>query len=109
MKRCQPSLSPLSGVQCRQPQHDRMERPDRMAEITGIAAVLPNVWLYAVSRAPTISRALTIYARSMLPFGLFRSSRPVAAADLSGIHWAIVGGEKRPAFATDGGAVGRGD
>jgi protein gp37 len=57
------------------PQHTYQiltKRPDRMAEITASLPVLENVWLGTM---PTISRALTICAGSMLPSDLFRSNR----------------------------------
>jgi protein gp37 len=77
------------------------KRPDRMAEVLAAAPfeILPNVWLGtsieddrvldrldAIRRVPTVVRFVSLEP-------LIGS---VAAGDLTGIHWAIVGGESGP-------------
>jgi protein gp37 len=60
------------------PQHTYQiltKRPDRMAEITASLPCCRTCRSGQVSRAPTISGALMICARSMLPSGSFRSNR----------------------------------
>jgi protein gp37 len=74
------------------------KRPQRMAEIvrTKIIDVLPNVWLgTSIENAEFIVRA---DALRTIPAAIrFISFEPligsVGAIDLTGIHWAIVGGE----------------
>lgn len=77
------------------------KRPERMAEVLAAAPfeVLPNVWLGtsiedgrvlhrldAIRRVPTVIRFVSLEP-------LIGS---VASGDLTGIHWAIVGGESGP-------------
>lgn len=77
------------------------KRPERMAEILSdpLFPVLPNVWLgTSVEDGRVISRLVDLRA---VPAAIrFVSFEPligsVAQADLSGIHWAIVGGESGP-------------
>ena len=83
------------------PHHDYQiltKRPDRMAHVVAnqIAEVLPNVWLgTSVENADAVDR---IDHLRRVPAGVrFISFEPLIApvgpADLSGIQWAIVGGE----------------
>jgi protein gp37 len=75
------------------------KRPDRMAEITAGLPLLPNVWLgTSVESADYLGRIDEL--RNVRAVVRFVSFEPllgsVAAANLSGIHWAIVGGESGP-------------
>jgi protein gp37 len=75
------------------------KRPDRMAEITASLPVLENVWLgTSVESADYLARIDDL--RRVNAAVRFISFEPllgsVAGADLSGIHWAIVGGESGP-------------
>jgi protein gp37 len=75
------------------------KRPDRMAQITASLSVLTNVWLGAsVESADYLDRIDDL--RRVRAAVRFISFEPllgsVAAADLAGIHWAIVGGESGP-------------
>ena len=84
------------------PQHTYQiltKRPDRMAEITASLPVLPNVWLgTSVESADYLGRIDDL--RKVDAAIRFVSFEPllgsVAQADLSGIQWAIVGGESGP-------------
>lgn len=84
------------------PQHTYQiltKRPDRMAEITAKFPVLANVWLgTSVESADYLDRIGAL--RTVNAAVRFISFEPllgsVAAADLTGIHWAIVGGESGP-------------
>jgi protein gp37 len=84
------------------PQHTYQvltKRPDRMAEITASLPVLKNVWLGAsVESADYLDRIDEL--RKVRATVRFISFEPllgsVAAANLTGIHWAIVGGESGP-------------
>jgi protein gp37 len=84
------------------PQHTYQiltKRPDRMAKITASLPVLPNVWLgTSVESVDYLWR--TDDLRKVNAVVRFVSFEPllgsVAAADLTGIHWAIVGGESGP-------------
>lgn len=74
------------------------KRPDRMAQITSelIGSVLPNVWLgTSVEDAEAADRVK--YLRAVPAAIRFISFEPligpVGSVDLTGIHWAIVGGE----------------
>lgn len=75
------------------------KRPDRMVEIVPNLAMLPNVWLgTSVEDGRVLHR---IDELRQVPAAVrFISFEPligsVAAADLTGIHWAIVGGESGP-------------
>jgi protein gp37 len=75
------------------------KRPGRMAEITGSLPILKNVWLgTSVESADYLDRIDEL--RKVRAVVRFISFEPllgsVAAADLTGIHWAIVGGESGP-------------
>jgi protein gp37 len=84
------------------PQHTYQiltKRPDRMADITASLSVLPNVWLgTSVESADYLGRITDL--RQVNAVVRFVSFEPllgsVAAADLTGIQWAIVGGESGP-------------
>jgi protein gp37 len=75
------------------------KRPDRMVEIIPLLPKLTNVWL-----GTSVEDAQVLYRLSELrqvPAAVrFVSFEPligsVAGADLSGIHWVIVGGESGP-------------
>ncbi len=75
------------------------KRPDRMAEATASLPVLANVWLgTSVENVDYLDRLNAL--RNVRAAVRFVSFEPllgsVAAADLTGIHWAIVGGESGP-------------
>jgi len=75
------------------------KRADRMAEATASLPVLANVWLgTSVENADYLGRLDAL--REVRTAVRFVSFEPllgsVAAADLTGIHWAIVGGESGP-------------
>jgi len=75
------------------------KRPDRMAEITASLPVLGNVWLgTSVESADYLTRIDDL--RKVNAIVRFISFEPllgsVAGADLSQIHWVIVGGESGP-------------
>jgi protein gp37 len=84
------------------PQHKYQiltKRPDRMAEITASLPVLKNVWLgTSVESADYLTRIDDL--RRVAAAVRFISFEPllgsIAEADLTGIHWAIVGGESGP-------------
>ncbi|MBR0987800.1 DUF5131 family protein [Bradyrhizobium liaoningense] len=84
------------------PQHTYQiltKRPDRMAAITQALPTLKNVWLgTSVESADYFDRIDDL--RRVRAVVRFISFEPllgsVATADLSGIHWAIVGGESGP-------------
>jgi protein gp37 len=75
------------------------KRPDRMASITSSFPLLKNVWLgTSVESADYLPRIDDL--RRVRATVRFISFEPllgsVADADLTGIHWAIVGGESGP-------------
>jgi protein gp37 len=77
------------------------KRPDRMAEVLAAAPfeTLPNVWLGTSIEDGRVLHRLDAIRR--VPTAVrFVSLEPligsVAAGDLTGIHWAIVGGESGP-------------
>jgi protein gp37 len=77
------------------------KRPERMAEVLSRAPfeILPNVWLGASIEDGRVLGRLDAMRR--VPAAIrFVSLEPliesVAAGDLTGIHWAIVGGESGP-------------
>ena len=77
------------------------KRPERMAELTssGVFKTLPNVWLgTSVEDGRVLDRI--DHLRQVKSVVRFISFEPligsVSDADLSGIHWAIVGGESGP-------------
>jgi protein gp37 len=84
------------------PQHTYQiltKRPDRMAEITASLPLLKNVWLgTSVESADYLGRIDDL--RRVNATIRFISFEPllasVAEADLTGIQWAIVGGESGP-------------
>jgi protein gp37 len=84
------------------PQHTYQiltKRPDRMADITASLPVLANVWLgTSVESGDYLGRIEEL--RKVRAVVRFISFEPllgsVAAADLRGIQWAIVGGESGP-------------
>lgn len=84
------------------PQHTYQiltKRPDRMADITSALSVLPNVWLgTSVESAEYLGRINALRrVRSVVRFISFEPLLgSVAGADLSEVHWAIVGGESGP-------------
>jgi protein gp37 len=74
------------------------KRPERMAAIVGnqIKSVLPNVWLgTSVERADVTGRINSLRGiPAAIRFISFEPLiGPVGSIDLTGIHWAIVGGE----------------
>jgi protein gp37 len=75
------------------------KRPDRMADVARDLPLLPNVWLgTSIEDDRVLDR---IHALRRVPAAIrFISFEPllgsVAAADLTGIHWVIVGGESGP-------------
>jgi protein gp37 len=84
------------------PQHTYQiltKRPDRMAEITETLPVLGNVWLgTSIENSDYLDRITDL--RRVRAVVRFISFEPllgsVAGADLSKVHWAIVGGESGP-------------
>lgn len=84
------------------PQHTYQiltKRPDRMSAITAKLPTLTNVWLgTSVENSDYLSRIDEL--RTVKAAVRFISFEPlldsVAAANLRGIHWAIVGGESGP-------------
>jgi protein gp37 len=75
------------------------KRPDRMVEVVPSLPKLPNVWLgTSVEDNRVLHRVDEL--RRVPAFIRFISFEPligsVAAADLTDIHWAIVGGESGP-------------
>jgi protein gp37 len=85
------------------PQHTYQiltKRPDLMAKAVPDLPVLQNVWLgTSVEDSKVVSR-LNDLRQCALPYVKFSSFEPligsVGKVDLSGIHWAIVGGESGP-------------
>ena len=81
------------------PQHTYQiltKRPDRMAEVTAKLKILPNVWLgTSVESAEYLSRVDDLRrVRAAIRFISFEPLLgSVRDANLSNIHWAIVGGE----------------
>lgn len=76
------------------------KRPARMAEIVATFPVLPNVWLgTSVEDGRVLDRIEELrHAPATVRFISFEPLiGSVAGADLSNIHWAIVGGESGPA------------
>jgi protein gp37 len=75
------------------------KRPERMAELTASLPLLPNVWLgTSVENMEVANRIDEL--RGVRAAVRFVSFEPlidsVASVDLTGIHWAIVGGESGP-------------
>lgn len=75
------------------------KRPERMAELTRDLPLLPNVWLgTSVENDAVLDRLDCLRATHAAV--RFVSFEPligsVAAADLTDIHWAIIGGESGP-------------
>jgi protein gp37 len=75
------------------------KRPDRLAEAVMKIKQLPNVWLGTSVEGPDVLHRIDCL-REVPASVRFVSFEPligsVAQADLSGIHWAIVGGESGP-------------
>jgi protein gp37 len=90
------------SVMAATPQHTYQiltKRPDRMAQIAASLSVLKNVWLgTSVESSDYLDRIDEI--RKVQAVVRFISFEPllgsVAAANLKGINWAIVGGESGP-------------
>jgi protein gp37 len=84
------------------PQHTYQiltKRPERMAALSAELPLLPNVWLGAsVENADALGRLEHLRAtKCMVRFVSFEPLiGSVADADLTDIHWAIVGGESGP-------------
>ena len=75
------------------------KRPERMQRLAQRLPLLPNVWLgTSVETSDYLWRLVELRAtRAVLRFASFEPLLgPVPEADLSGIHWAIVGGESGP-------------
>lgn len=75
------------------------KRPDRMAELTRDLPLLSNVWLgTSVENSAVLDRLDSLRAtRAAVRFVSFEPLiGSVADANLSDIHWAIVGGESGP-------------
>ena len=75
------------------------KRPERMREFSEALDVLPNVWLgTSVESSEYLWRLGELReARAAVRFASFEPLLgPIFGADLSGIHWAIVGGESGP-------------
>jgi protein gp37 len=84
------------------PQHTYQiltKRPDRMAKEVNTLACLPNVWVGTSVEGPLVIHRID-ELRSVSATVRFVSFEPliesVEGVDLSGIHWAIVGGESGP-------------
>ena len=84
------------------PQHTYQiltKRPSRMAEVTSVLPLLKNVWLgTSVESSDYLDRIDDLrHVRSAVRFVSFEPLLgSVADADLTNIHWAIVGGESGP-------------
>ena len=75
------------------------KRPDRMAQVTAALPLLQNVWLgTSIENADVLGRLESLRAtKSVVRFVSFEPLiGSVAEADLTGVHWAIVGGESGP-------------
>ncbi len=75
------------------------KRPDRMAELTERLTCLKNVWLGTSVEGPEVLERLDELRKveAAVRFVSFEPLiGPVGAADLTGINWAIVGGESGP-------------
>ena len=94
------------------PQHTYQiltKRPDRMVAVTASLPTLPNVWLgTSVECADYLDRIEVL--RNVSATVRFISFEPllgsVAGADLSGVGWAIVGGESGPHAESDEPGIG---
>ena len=95
-------IAEVWSVMCRASKHTFQiltKRPKRMAALTAKLDLLPNVWLGAsVESADYLERI--DHLRQVRARLRFVSLEPLIGAvgkpDLSGIHWAIVGGESGP-------------
>jgi protein gp37 len=95
-------VSEVWSVMAATPQHTYQiltKRPERMSEITSKLQKLGNVWLgTSVESGDYLDRIDAL--RNVNAVVRFVSFEPllgsVAAADLQGIHWAIIGGESGP-------------
>ncbi|WP_304177464.1 DUF5131 family protein [Phenylobacterium aquaticum] len=75
------------------------KRPDRMAALSAHLPLLPNVWLgTSVENSAVLDRLDHLRAtRAVVRFVSFEPLiGSVASANLTGVHWAIVGGESGP-------------
>ena len=75
------------------------KRPDRMREVAERMDLLPNVWLgTSVESSEYLGRLHELRStRAAVRFASFEPLLgPITDADLSGVHWAIVGGESGP-------------
>ena len=85
------------------------KRPDRLVSVCNDLPLLQNVWLgTSVENADYISRLETIRrVKASVRFVSFEPLiGPIGSADLTGIEWAIVGGEVRTTCTPDGAAMG---
>lgn len=95
-------ISDVWSTMAETPQHTYQiltKRPDRMAEVTASFRILPNVWLgTSVEAAEYFYRINDLRrVRAAIRFISFEPLLgSVKGADLSDIHWAIVGGESGP-------------
>jgi protein gp37 len=90
------------ATMARTPQHTYQiltKRPERMAELTADLPMLANVWLGTSVENDAVLDRIDHLRRTRAAVR-FVSFEPligsVAGADLSGVHWAIVGGESGP-------------
>lgn len=99
-----PFVKQVWGTMAETPRHTYQiltKRPDRMAEVIAEARlpVLPNVWLGTSVEDGRVLDRLD-HLRKVRAAVRFVSFEPligsVAAADLTGVSWAIVGGESGP-------------
>ena len=75
------------------------KRPERMREVAKRMALLPNVWLgTSVEASEYLGRLRELRATpAAVRFASFEPLLgPITHADLTGVHWAIVGGESGP-------------
>ena len=75
------------------------KRPERMRELSEALDLLPNVWLgTSIESSEYLSRLGELRkTRAAVRFASFEPLLgPISEADLSGIDWAIVGGESGP-------------
>lgn len=75
------------------------KRPERMREVAGRMELLPNVWLgTSVETSDYLWRLRELRStRAAVRFASFEPLiGPITHADLTGVHWAIVGGESGP-------------
>ena len=99
-----PFIQQVWEVMAECPQHHFQvltKRPDRMAKLfsDGLIEVLSNVWVGTSIEGPEVAERV-VYLKTIKDATLFISFEPLIARigdiDLSGVHWAIVGGESGP-------------